>query len=161
MKRIITIALSFALGIAAAAQNRLPDVQVLNAKSESVSIKKIVPQGKPVVLSFWDTSCKPCIQEMGALSDVYDDWKDEFDFEVVAVSTDDTRSSSKAVPLAKGRGWPFIIALDRNGDLKRAMNVQSNPTIFVLDAQGKIVYSHIGYNPGNEQQIHDALKSLK
>ncbi|MCQ2115287.1 MAG: TlpA family protein disulfide reductase [Bacteroidales bacterium] len=161
MKKFITILTALAIGAVAFAQKALPEVSVVTAKGDKVSIQKIVPQGKPVVLSFWDTSCKPCIQEMGALSDVYDDWMDEFDFEVVAVSTDDARSSSKAIPLAKGRGWPFVVVLDSNSDLKRAMNVQSNPTVFVLDKHGKVVYSHIGYTPGSEQQIHDVLKSLK
>ncbi len=149
------------MAFSAFAQNTLPKVNVINAKGESVAVSKIIPSGKPVVLSFWDTTCKPCLQELGAISDVYDDWKEDFDFEVVAVSTDDSRSSSKAMPLAKGRGWPFVIALDRNGDFKRAMNVQSNPTVFVLDSNGKVVYSHVGYNPGGEQEIYDILKSLK
>lgn len=161
MKKTAIITALLLLCTCAFAQTVLPSVNVTDAKGETVSISKIVPQGKPVVLTFWDTSCKPCLQELGALSDVYDDWMDEFDFEVVAVSTDDSRSSSKALPLAKGRGWPFVIALDKNGDLKRAMNVLSNPTLFVLDKNGKVVYSHVGYNPGSEQQLHDILAKYK
>lgn len=149
------------VALSASAQKAVPDINVVNAKGESISILKLIPAGKPVILSFWDTTCKPCIQELSALSDVYDDWMDELDFEVVAVSTDDARSSSKAMPLAKGRGWPFVMALDKNGDLKRNMNVQSNPTVFILDATGKVVFSHVGYNPGNEQQLYKTLKSLK
>lgn len=161
MKRIIAISIAICCAIAANAQKVLPNVNVLNAKGESVAISKVIPSGKPVVISFWDTACKPCLQELGAFSDAYDDWQDEFDFEIVAISTDDARSSSKAIPLAQGRGWPFVVALDRNGDFKRAMNVQSNPTLFIVDKTGKIVYSHVGYTPGNEKEIHDTLKSLK
>lgn len=158
MKKIITSMILAAACLSASAQKLCPNVDVFTDKGEVISVLKLIPQGKPVVISFWDTSCKPCLQEMGALSDVYDDWKDEMDFEIIAVSTDDSRSSSKAVPLAKGRGWPFIIALDRNGDFKRALNVQSNPTVFILNKEGKIVDIHIGYTPGDEQQVHDILK---
>lgn len=161
MKRLILITLSVLFSISLFAQRSVPDINILNAKGETVSIKTLIPSGKPVVLSFWDTSCKPCIQELGALSDVYDDWSDEIVFEIVAISTDDTRSSSKAVPLAKGKGWPFIVGLDRNGDLKRAMNVQSNPSIFIVDKEGRIVYSHIGYNTGGENKIYEELKKLQ
>lgn len=148
------------LSVAANAQKLVPNVNVINDKGESVSILQLIPQGKPIVLSFWDTSCKPCLQELGAYSDNYDDWKDEFDFEIIAISTDDSRSSSKAIPLSKGRGWPFVVVLDRNGDFKRAMNVQSNPTMFILNREGKVVDIHIGYTPGNEQNVHDILKTL-
>jgi len=129
-------------------------------KTIPAAIVDKAPKGIPLVVSFWDTTCRPCLQELGALSDAYDDWRDEIHFEVVAVSTDDVRSSSKALPLAQGRGWPFIIVLDPNGDMKRSMNVQSNPTVFVVDKTGKIVYSHTGYTPGSELEIYDALKKL-
>lgn len=161
MKKLLVVLSLLAVSMAASAWGSLPKASVVNSKGETVSVETVIPEGKPVVLSFWDTSCKPCIQELSAMSDAYDDWKDEFDFEVVAVSTDDARSSSKAFPLAKGRGWPFVVVLDRNGDFKRAMNVQSNPSVFVLDATGKIVYTHVGYNPGDEQQVYNKLKSLK
>lgn len=161
MKRLTLVCIMVAMAFSAFAQNTLPKVNVVNAKGESVSIQKVMPKGVPVVLSFWETTCKPCLQELSALSDVYDDWMDIVDFEVVAVSTDDSRSSSKALPLAKGRGWPFVVALDKNGDLKRAMNVQSNPTVFIIDKDGKVVWSHVGYAPGSEKDILDVLKSLK
>lgn len=160
MKRFILIMTAMFLAVAANAQKVVTTVNVVNAKGETVSVVSLLPKGKPVVLSFWDTSCKPCLQELSAISDNYFDWQDELDFEVVAVSTDDSRNSSKAVPLAKGRGWPFVIALDRNGDFKRAMNVQSNPTMFILDKTGKVVYTHIGYTPGDEQAVYETLKKL-
>ncbi|MCQ2144500.1 MAG: TlpA family protein disulfide reductase [Bacteroidales bacterium] len=160
MKKFMMAMAALLFAVMAYAQKVVTTVDVVNAKGETVSVASLLPKGKPVVLSFWDTSCKPCLQEMGAISDCYFDWQDEFDFEVVAVSTDDSRNSSKAVPLAKGRGWPFVIALDKNGDFKRAMNVQSNPTMFILDKTGKIVYTHIGYTPGDEQAVYETLKKL-
>lgn len=160
MKRFILLMAAMLVAVGASAQKVVTTVNVVNAKGETVSVASILPKGKPVVLSFWDTSCKPCLQEMGAISDCYFDWMDEFDFEVVAVSTDDSRNSTKALPLAKGRGWPFVIALDKNGDFKRSMNVQSNPTMFILDKTGKVVYTHIGYTPGDEQAVYETLKKL-
>lgn len=160
LKKLILAFCFFFSAFCAFAQKQVPDVQVFNEKGESVSILSLIPSGKPVVLTFWDTSCKPCIQELSAYADSYDDWKDEFDFEIVAVSTDDSRGSSKVVPFVKGRGWPFVIALDRNGDLKRALNVQSNPTLFILDGKGKVLDFHVGYNPGNEDLVYKILKEI-
>lgn len=161
MKKTVAVIVTFLSCLALChAQKSLPNAEVISEAGQTVSISSLCPQGVPVVISFWDTACKPCLQELGAFSDVYDDWKDEFDFEIIAVSTDDARSSSKAIPLAKGRGWPFVLARDPNGNLKRAMNVQSNPTLFIVDAKGNIVYSHIGYTAGSEKEIHDILSKL-
>lgn len=159
-KRLLILLSSLVIAMSASAQKLIPNVDVINAKGESVSVLELIPEGKPVVVSFWDTSCKPCIQELSAYSDCYDDWKEEFDFEIIAVSTDDSRSSSKAIPLAKGRGWPFTVVLDRNGDFKRALNVQSNPTIFILNTERKVVDTHVGYNPGNEMLVYEVLKQM-
>ena len=64
--------------------------------------------------------------------------------------------------MVKGRGWSeFTFLLDVNGDLKRAMNVQTQPTVFLLDKDGKIVYTHIGYTPGNEEELFEQILKLQ
>ena len=84
------------------------------------------------------------------------------DFKVVAVSTDDSRSSAKVKPMVGGRGWTdFTILLDENSDLKRAMNVQTQPTVFVLDKDGNVVYTHTGYTPGSEEELFDQILKLQ
>ena len=100
--------------------------------------------------------------ELGALNDVYPDWMDEMEFKVVAVATDDSRSSSKVKPMVNGRGWTdFTVVCDENGDLQRAMNIQTHPVTLVLDKEGNVVYTHIGYAPGNEVEIYDQLLKLQ
>ena len=41
------------------------------------------------------------------------------------------------------------------------MNVTLTPQVFVVDANGKIVYSHTGYTPGSEQELLKTIKGLK
>ena len=90
------------------------------------------------------------------------DWLDEADFQVVAVSIDDTRSAAKAKALASGNGWSdFIVLYDKNQDFKRAMNVNMVPHVFVLDGEGKIVYNHTGYTPGSEAELLEVIKGLQ
>jgi hypothetical protein len=40
----------------------------------------------------------------------------------------------------------------------RAMNVSVVPHVFVVDAAGKIIYSHTSYVPGNEVELFKAIK---
>lgn len=162
MKRVVIIAALVLLPLIAMAQKGLPSVEVKDIDGNVVNVQSILDDGVPVILSFWYTTCKPCLQELGAINDAYVDWSEEADFKVVAVSTDDSRSSAKVKPMVGGRGWTdFTILLDENSDLKRAMNVQTQPTVFVLDKDGNVVYTHTGYTPGSEEELFDQILKLQ
>ena len=156
--RISAVILSLLISVLASAQ--VPSVKVENAKGESFDTKSLVEYGKPAIVSFWSTSCKPCIRELEAIYDALPDWKEEADFNVVAVSTDDSRLLAKARSFAEGRGWgeDYILLFDKNQDFMRAMNVSQVPHVVGLDAKGKIVYSHTSYLPGNEVELIEAVK---
>lgn len=155
-----TLFLSLALLVSAICSAQVPSVTVENAKGESFDTKTLLAEGTPMIISFWSTSCKPCIRELDAVYDALPDWLDEVDFRVVAVSTDDSRLMAKAKSFAEGRGWgeDFVLLFDKNQDFMRAMNVSVVPHVFVLDGKGKIVYSHTSYVPGNEVELFEAIK---
>ena len=152
--------LSLALLISAAAYAQVPSVTVENVKGETVSTKSLLEDGKPMIVSFWSTTCKPCIMELDAIYDALPDWLEEADFKVVAVATDDSRMLVKAKSFAAGRGWSedFVLLFDKNKDFMRAMNVSVVPHVFVMDGSGKIVYSHTSYTPGSELELLEAIK---
>ncbi|MBR5250101.1 MAG: TlpA family protein disulfide reductase [Bacteroidales bacterium] len=160
-KFFLALALAF-VSFSAFAQKALPKVEVTTLEGQAFQIQDVLNEGVPVILSFWYTTCKPCLQELGALNDAYADWQAEAKFKVVAVSTDDARSSAKVAPMVNGRGWSdFTFLLDTNGDLRRAMSVQTQPTVFILDKNGKVVYTHTGYTPGNEEELFDEILKLQ
>ena len=152
--------LSLALLISAAAYAQVPSVTVENVKGETVSTKSLLEDGKPMIVSFWSTTCKPCIMELDAIYDALPDWLEEADFKVVAVATDDSRMLAKAKSFEAGRGWSedFVLLFDKNKDFMRAMNVSVVPHVFVMDGSGKIVYSHTSYSPGSELELLEAIK---
>lgn len=92
-----------------------------------------------------------------------EDWLEEAQFRVAAVSVDDARSASRARSLAVGRGWDahFTLIYDENQDFKRAMNVTNTPQVFILDKNGKQVYAHTGYMPGGEAELLEVIRKLK
>ena len=155
-----TFLFSLALLVSAVAAAQVPSVTVENAKGESFDTSLLLQEGTPMIGSFWSTSCKPCIRELDAIYDALPDWLDEAKFRVVAVSTDDGRLLAKAKSFAEGRGWgeDYLLIFDKNQDFMRAMNVSVVPHVFVLDAKGKIVYSHTSYVPGNELELFEAVK---
>ena len=163
MKKIFLMLALVAVSFSSAfAQKALPKVEVSTLEGASFQIQDVLKDGVPVILSFWYTTCKPCLQELGALNEAVPDWQEEAQFKVVAVSTDDARSSAKVAPMVNGRGWTdFTFLLDPNGDLRRAMGVQTQPTVFILDKTGKVVYTHTGYTPGNEEELFEEILKLQ
>lgn len=161
MRTILLSLVAALVSFVAAAQ--VPSVTVETVKGESFDTADLLEEGKPMIISFWSTSCKPCIRELDAVYDAMPDWLEAADFSVVAVSTDDSRLLAKARSFAEGRGWgeEFILLFDKNQDFMRAMNVSVVPHVFVVDGKGKVVYSHTAYVPGGEMELFEAVKSCK
>lgn len=158
-----TFLFTIALMVSVSAFAQVPSVTVENSKGEAFDTAELVLDGTPMILSFWSTSCKPCIRELDAVYDALPDWAEEAEFRVVAVSTDDSRRLAQAKSFAEGRGWgdEFILLFDKNQDFMRAMNVSVVPHVFVIDGNGKIIYSHTSYVPGNELELFDAIKKSR
>ena len=159
MKKLMFMMLALFIGVSASAQT-LPDVKVENQEGKTISIREVV-DGTPMIISFWSTTCKPCIMELNAINESLYEWLDVVDMKVVAVSVDDARTLSRARAMTQGQGWDdFVCLYDKNQDLKRAMNVSLTPHTFIVDGKGNIVYSHSGYTPGSEQELFEKILKL-
>jgi peroxiredoxin len=157
MKKILMIAMMVVAAVALHAQ--VPSLQLKDINGKTVNTANIIKNnGKPVIISFWATWCKPCLRELKAIHEVYADWQDETGVKMIIVSIDQAQDANKVKPLVDGNGWEYEVLLDPNSDFKRAMNVQNVPHVFVLDGKGKIVYNHAGYVDGGEEDIYEALQ---
>lgn len=157
MKRLI-IATLVILSMQSFAQ--LPGATVKSLSGETVNTNTFKNEGKPIVVSFWATWCKPCVKELNAYNDNYPDWVDETGVKIIAISTDDTRSSSRVSPYVNARGWEFDVYLDENGDFKRAMNVSNVPHTFLYNGKGEVVWQHTSYVDGDEEELYEKLLEL-
>ncbi len=163
MKKIfLSLSLIF-LTIGIFAQNTntdIPSVEVKDINGNVFNTSKISNNGKPIIIDFWATWCHPCINELIAIDENYDDWKDETGVKVYAVSIDNSRSMGRVAPFVNGKGWEFEILLDPNSDFKRAMNVVNVPHTFLIDGKGKIVWQHTSYAEGDEEELYELVKKL-
>jgi len=142
------------------AKATLPSVDIKTLDGKIFNTKNIQNGGKPILISLWATWCKPCIAELMAINDVYDEWQEETGVVLYAISIDDTKTSAKVAPFVNGKGWDFIVLQDINGDFKRAMNVVDVPFLCLLNGNGEIVWSHTAYAPGSEKEVFELVKKL-
>jgi len=141
-------------------QTSVPDIDVKDMEGNNVSFKSAIDTNKLTIVSFWATWCGPCIKELEAINEVYEEWQTEYNVDLIAVSIDDSRNSKKVKPKVLGLGWEYTVLLDENSDLARAMNVVNPPMLFVINQKGKVVYTHAGYSPGSEDELEEKLGEL-
>ncbi len=161
MKTLVSFTLGLLLTLGAVAQTKkLPEIKLVDMNGKTVDISKLTNNGKPIVISFWATWCKPCKEELNAINEEYDEWVKATGVKVIAVSIDDARSTGRVEPMVNQLGWEYQILLDPNGDLKRAMNVNNVPHTFLIDGKGNIVWEHNNYAAGDEEELYKQIKKL-
>lgn len=142
------------------AQEKFPNATIKTISGTSIESKKLLDNNSPLVISFWATWCKPCLQELDAFNDLSTTWTKESTARIIAVSIDDSRTAA-AIKKTKGlHDWAFDIYWDENQDLKRALNISLIPHTIIVDRKGNIVKRYTAYIPGNEEKILELLKTL-
>lgn len=135
----------------------IPSVILKDMDGRTVNTAELVGEGKPVIIDFWATWCKPCIRELNAIKEVYPDWQEETGVTLIAVSIDEAQNAQKVKPMVSRMGWDYVVLLDPNSEFKRQMGVSDPPHVFVVDPEGNIVWNHQGYVEGSEDEIYEAV----
>lgn len=159
---LLTFALMMICSIYAQEQTyqTLPSVDIKTIDGKTFNTKDIVNDGKPVIISLWATWCKPCVAELLAISDVYDEWVEETGVKLYAIAIDDAKTAARVAPFVNGKGWEFVVLQDQNWDLKRALNIVDIPFLCVLNGKGEIVWQHTSYAPGSENEVYEVVKKV-
>ena len=112
-------------------------------------------RGRPVFLDFWATWCDPCRDSIPLVQHFRRTHPN------IAVESVDVGENIALVrPFATKFGMSNVI-LDPDSTAAHAFAINGFPTMIAIDAQGRIRARWIGYNPGIEREMSEALTKLQ
>lgn len=158
-KSILLLIVAWALSMDSV-RAQLPAVSLKTLNGTEVRTDTLSNNGKPFIIDFFATWCKPCNRELDAISEVYEEWQEETGVKIIAISIDQAQNINKVKPLVNNHGWEYEVLLDPNGDFKRALGCQMIPYTIIVDGMGEIVYKHNGYTDGAEAELIEKVRAL-
>jgi len=137
---------------------KAPDFRLENIKGKTTTLKDFLGEG-PVLICFWATWCKPCIEELKAYQKIYKKFSSK-GMKMVAISNDSERSIAKVKPFVKRKKLSFNVLLDPNRKVAKKYYANNVPHTIIIDKTGNIVYSHAGYKHGDEKKVKQIITDL-
>ncbi|TVR30170.1 MAG: TlpA family protein disulfide reductase [Spirochaetaceae bacterium] len=131
------------------------DFDLENLAEESRSLSDY--RGRLLFLNFWATWCPPCIEEMPSMQRLSDQLLGE-GLTMVAVNVQEGRDDIR--PFVDELGLTFEILLDRRGQTGQAYGVRGLPTTVLLDRQGYVLGTKLGFAIWDDPQVVQALRDV-
>ena len=162
MKKILFSLLCISFFSLSGFSQALPSVTLKNIDGKTVNTAELSNNGKPFIISFFATWCKPCLRELNAINEVYADWQEETGMKLIAISVDQAQDMNRVKPLVDRLAWDYEILLDPNSDFARALNVNSSliPAVLIVDGKGNVVERRTGYTDGSEEHLIEKVREL-
>lgn len=136
----------------------VPDFTAQDLDFQNTSLNALKGD-KLTIIDFWATWCKPCIKSIPTLNKIQEQYADK-GVKVIGINADSPRNSSKVKPFASTHKISYPILRDPNAKISTELNVVSYPTLFIINNENEIVYTHIGYRSGDEIILTTEIEKL-
>jgi peroxiredoxin len=110
-----------------------PDFTLETLDGQAIALSDL--QGQVVLINFWASWCLPCREEMPAIQQVYEQYRDQ-GFVVLAVNLQE--QDAQVVAFVDQLELTFSVLMDRDGDVFERYRVMALPSTFFVDRAGVI-----------------------
>ncbi len=156
LRRIIILGFILAIPLLTGFQKRIYDFSLKDINQKTVNISDISGENLTVI-DFWATWCQPCIRSLPKLVEMSGEFEDK-GVSFVGISVDSPRNISKVKPFAHTLGITYPVLMDPSGELMGELNIMAVPTLLIVDRDLNIVYTHEGFNAGDEEEIREEIE---
>lgn len=122
----------------------LPDIKIYTLEGSAISAGSVGIDDRMMVLVFWNPDDGKSLQQLRMLNDEYGSSIQDEKVKVVGICTNYSGTLQSIRPLVSGIGIGFEIYIDRNNDLKRAMNIPDILYTMIVDPEMDI-HRYTGY----------------
>ena len=138
-------------------QNVSPNLTLKKINGKSVKLSEYLNKG-PVLINFWATWCSPCKKEMVFLDEFERRYKDN-GLSILSISIDSQKSLAHVRSYIRANNYTYDVFLDPNRQVFKKLNGNLMPTNVLIDKDGKVLWRHYGYIPGDEKNMDLKLRS--
>ena len=160
----VLVALSMALGMNGAFAPvsshaaPAPTFKARDLSGRVIDVAQLRRQG-PVLLDFWATWCKPCLEAIPELQDLHTRFGPR-GLTVIGISVDGPRNQARIRPFVNRLGITYPIVLDDDERLRHLYQVVAMPTALLIDADGNVESVRVGYRPGEGEALEKSILAL-
>jgi peroxiredoxin len=134
-------------------QTPAPDWTLPDARGKKWSLAGF--RGQVLVLDFWATWCAPCVMAMPKLQKLHEQFRGK-GVKVIGISTWERGDPAKLMAEKK---CDYQLLL-KGEEIAEKYGVSALPTLFVIDAEGKIVHAELGYDPQGLDKLVRVVEKL-
>lgn len=106
-------------------------------------------KGKVLYIDFWASWCGPCKESFPWLNQMHKKYKDK-GLTIVGINLD--KDQSQADDFLKKHPALFPIFFNADGSLAKKYGVKGMPYTVIIDKNGKVLDSHIGFHADKTEQ---------
>ncbi len=133
---------------------KISDFEALDMDGNEVSLSAL--KGKVVVMNFWFTRCKPCVDEMPELNKIVEKYSDNDSVVFLALSW----NKKDAIRSFLNKYSFLYRIIPESGKMIKDYGIGSFPTNLVLNQKGEVAYKAIGLGPNTIPELENTLTSL-
>ena len=133
----------------------VPDFSLPTPDGKTLNFENFRQGKKAVLITFWFVACPPCRTEFQQFQKLHNELKND-GFDIVAINALDDANAVKRFLREQAITFPVVLAKDVTPGVITNYRIESYPSTYLLNSEGKIVYRSAGVDePGLLRALKD------